>query len=544
MATSTITRRLFAALSRYRPRVLTLAVLAAIAGLLWLANLSGEFAPRSLENIHQPPDKLKFDVPKPGKQGEALGFDMNLSYGWPLLWRQYVLVVFTGARVIGECHSTSRLMGNVAIWALMMVAPTGMCEWLLRRYRPRMRFSVRTLLIATGLTAALFAWLAAVRNRANLQDSLIDAIEAESGRIWIERRGPKWLEHAVADHYRRRIVGASLDVRASDEEEVRGGQQLVDDLKRLPDLRYLSLEASRLTPELIAAIGELHRLETLEITAEEFTAESSMSFGSAIRGMRRLRTLSVGPYALSCVAPEARRQFLAAIGDQPRLEQLRLQRWEINGQDLGLLRGLGNLKSLALHDILPPTDQTEHEPALLSHLPALPRLETLDLQGSPAGDPDLSYLGALPQLKSLNVIETEVTHAGLAELAPLESLEELTVDFDTGQWRGFEALVALKRLKRLHIADLYPGWLEPRWLESADVLDEEASKRQADVRDWLRGLAALRKAKPELAIGVDSEWGERPEERLAPKCETFGNEAFAAAVREAVRVWKEQQAAK
>ncbi|HXT60627.1 MAG TPA: hypothetical protein VN699_18445 [Pirellulales bacterium] len=538
MRKNTIIRRLFAVFSRCRPRVLTLAVLAAIGALLWLANLSGELTPRSLDKIPGTAAEFEFDVPKSGKQREAYGFEMNMSYGWPLLWRQYVLMVYMGARVIGECHSTGRQLGNAALWALMLAVPTGMCEWLLRRYRPRVRFSLRTLLVATGLAAALFAWLAAVRNRANLQDPLIDAIESESGRIWVERRGPKWLEHIVDDRYRRRIVGVSLDVRAADEEEERVGQRLVDDLKHLSDLRYFSLEASRLTPEITAAVREMQRLEALEIVVFDFTADSSTAFGRALRGMRRLRTLSVGPHALSLVDAEARRKFLAAIGDQPRLEQLRLERWEIDGQELALLRGLENLKSLALHDILTP-GQSEGDPPLLSHLPPLPRLEALDLLGSAIGDRDLRHVAALPRLRSLNLIGTNVTDAGLAELAQLESLEELAMDNDAGQRGGFEALLALKRLKKLHIA-----FFDQRWLESADAPDGEASKRPNDIADWLRGLTALRKANPGLAIDGDAEWREPPEEALAPRCETVGDEAMADSVREAARVWKERQAAK
>ncbi len=545
MANNSLTRRLFAAGSRYRPRGLTLAVLAVIAGLIVLANLSGEFTPRTLKQNTQTPGEFKFEVPKPdGEHLNAVGYEMNMSYGWPLPWRQYILIVYMGASAIGESHSTGRLIGNVAVWAMMMATPTAACEWLLRRYRPRVKFSLRTLMVAMGLAAALFAWLAAVRNRANLQDPIIEAVQAESGGIWIERRGPKWLEHLVADRYRRRIVGISLAVRETDEEEKRQGRQLIDELKRLPGLRYLSLTASRLTPELTAAVVELQRLETLEITVVEFTAESSAAFGRALRDMRRLRTLCVvPPYGISLAEPAELRSFLAAIGNQPRLEQLRLEGWEIDSQDISLLRGLINLKSLALHGIEPPLGRSEDDPPLLAHLPPLPRLETLDLLGSSVHDRDLGCLAGLRWLKSLNLIETQVTHAGLAELKPLESLEELAINFDAGQRRGLEALIALQRLKKLHIEDLYPEWLEPSWTESAEVLEKEALSRPADLNDWLRGLAALRKAKPGLAIDADAKWRESSWEALAPKCEIGGDDAIATWVREAVRAWKEKQAA-
>lgn len=59
-------RRLFAAFSRYRPRVLTLAVLAAIAAMIGLANLSEEFSSRKVDprkfNLSPPPSELEFDT--------------------------------------------------------------------------------------------------------------------------------------------------------------------------------------------------------------------------------------------------------------------------------------------------------------------------------------------------------------------------------------------------------------------------------------------------------------------------------------------------
>jgi hypothetical protein len=538
MGKNTFTRRLFAAFSRYRPRVLTLAVLAAIGAVIVLANLSEGYSSRKSEKIPRTPADLEFEV---GEE-PVLGAYMNMSYGWPLRWRQYVIGSGWGfVNVIGECSSTGRLAGNLAFWLVMLAVPAGACEWLLRRYRPRFRFSLRTMLAATGLAAALCGWFVAARHRANVQQSLIDVIEERDGQVWVERWGPKWLDNVGADRYRRRIAGVSLNVRAADDEEERKGQQLIDDLKRLPDLRYFSLEASRLTPEMTAAVREMQRLEALEIVVFDFTADSSTEFGRALRGMRRLRTLSVGQHALSLVDAEARREFLAAIGDQPRLEQLRLERWEIGGQELALLRGLGNLKSLALHDMLPPLGRSGRDPPLLSHLPALPRLETLDLLDSSVCDRDLRYVAALPRLKSLNLDDTHVTGAGLAELAPLESLEELTVDLDAESLAGFESLLKLKRLKRLHVEFFdAESWQSPDALRRKVQLQIPVDEIEGSVR----ALEALRKSNPGLVVDGDVESDLWDDERMTPKGDVDPDRWMDAFAREAVQAWKEKQAGK
>jgi hypothetical protein len=236
------------------------------------------------------------------------------------------------------------------------------------------------------------------------------------------------------------------------------------------------------------------------------------------------------------VDAEARRKFLAAIGDQPRLEQLRLERWEIDGQELALLRGLGNLKSLALHEMLPPPGRSERDPPLLTHLPPLPRLEALDLAGSAVGDRDLHFVASLSRLRSLSLLDTDVTCDGLADLAPLESLDELAMDNDAGQWGGFEALLALKRLKKLHIMYFDEDWLKPSGAQR-----DEASRGSEAFSEWLQALAALRKAKPGLAIDEHVEERDWSEQAMGPADPETSVGAWA---REAVQAWKEKQAGK
>jgi hypothetical protein len=407
-----------------------------------------------------------------------------------------------------------------------------------------LRFSLRTLLAATALGAALCGWFAAARNRANMQDPLIAAMGPQRGRVWVERWGPKWLDLVGADRLRRRIVGAELYVNDGESEGDDGnepgdqGTRLLADLKRLPDLRFLYFKGERLTPQIVASLGDLRHVDTLWLEVDEAPASTFQALAGALGGMSNLRVLSLdcGLDGLNDAA--ASQELLAAIGAMPQLEYLGLADCEIAREDFALLAKLANLKSLSFNRILTGFP-LQPDPPLLSRLPALPRLETLDLQDSNVYDADLPYVAALSQLKSLDLLGTEVTGAGLAELARLESLETLAIDEKAESREAFESLLAIKQLRVLYTDISFKGslhsldWPRERWSRVPN----------AEIDERLHALEALRKAKPELVI--DDVWtrvGPRPWEQMAPKCETIpDNSGGGSAAAQAVRRWQEQQ---
>jgi hypothetical protein len=420
---------------------LTLLLLALIAAPLLLINFSGEYGIRRVAAGNSPTDEARriavggasntnlnltidFDIREPDAENRSARNSLEcMSYRWPLLWRQYLIVSGYGSYVVGETYSGVRLALDAAIWLILLGAPAASCEWLLRRYRPRLRFSLRTLLAATALGAALCGWFAAARNRANVQDPLIAAMGPQRGRVWVERWGPKWLDLVGADRLRRRIVGAELYVNDGESEGDDGnepgdqGTRLLADLKRLPDLRFLYFKGERLTPQIVASLGDLRHMDTLWLEVDEAPASTFQALAGALGGMRNLRVLSLdcGLDGLNDAA--ASQELLAAIGAMPQLEYLSLADCEIAREDFALLAKLANLKLLMLNNI--STKESEFsfppDPPLLSRLPALPRLETLDLYDSEIYDADLPYIAALPRLKSLGLLGTEITGAGLAE---------------------------------------------------------------------------------------------------------------------------------
>lgn len=123
----------------------------------------------------------------------------------------------------------------------------------------------------------------------------------------------------------------------------------------------------------------------------------------------------------------------------------------VGSDSLAWLAGLTNLKSLSLGYVT-HIEEPDSDASLLSRLPALPQLETMDLSSSAVCDVDLRYLAVLPRLKSACLVRTLLTDSGLAELASVKSLEELAIDGDSVSPAGIRALCALTRLRLLHIS--------------------------------------------------------------------------------------------
>jgi hypothetical protein len=439
-------------LTHFRPRTLTLIVLILVAVPTVLANLSNvdKFAFKNEEGRHE------------------------LPYGWPLIWYWRGLTTLSGGSrewFFSRC-GWSRLAGNLAIWLVMLAVAGSTCEWLVRRYRPRLRWSLRTMLAAMGVLAVFCAWGAALRDRANFQDRLIAEIEAEEyGHVYLERWGPQWLDLVGADRFRRRIIGAKLS---------HDGDDLFRRLARLPDLQYLDLSA-RPTPGMAAALGEMPRLRNLRINyGRSFPFDPDDDHDS-----------------LEC---------MAAIGRLTRLEMLSLEGSIVTSDGLAHLAGLTNLKLLSLHhdnyDMWDPKRGTRlGKPGLLAHLPALPRLEALGVRNASVVDGDLRQLAVLPRLKALDLSDLLVTGAGLAELASLESLEDVTINMESTSPAGLESLLALKRLKTLYIGS-YLLW---RGHDSMTALaldnGSQAGVRKSEVDDYRRVLEALRRSMPGIVIG-------------------------------------------
>lgn len=386
---------------RARPRPTTLPLLVLLSVLMVLANLSADTEPEA-------------------------GPTAEHSYGWPWIWYRYIDLAALQLLRVWD-YSAARLAGNVLVCFMALAAAGIAWQSLLSRYQPRLRWSLKTMLVGVSLACALCAWCVATRNRADEQDELVSL--PLIGGVYFERWGPKWLDLLGADRFRRRIVAARVDYAGMHDETFQR-------LARLRGLRLLDI-----TPWLYDS---------------PFVFTGGM--GDALGKMRQLRVLNVNARGESLTESRtATRECLAAIGRLAYLKRLRVEIYEEAGDSLNCLSGLTDLKALTLV-IFPfnadDSDEAENpvEAPTLKYLPVLLRLECLVLDEWEIGDENLGQLARFSRLKSLDLVPTSATDIGLAKLAPLDSLEELAIDEVIATADGFKALTALKGLKTVHIA--------------------------------------------------------------------------------------------
>ncbi|HEV3024042.1 MAG TPA: hypothetical protein VGX76_16315, partial [Pirellulales bacterium] len=219
-----------------RPRVSTLIALMLVLAPMVLANLSFDRSPER-------------------------GAPQQVSYGWPLIWHWRIVVGTHYAAIVAWDYSVAGLAGNVVLWILILAVIGLSCEWLLRRYPPRLRWSLRTMLAAVGLLAVLCAWCTAARRLAQEQDAVIAWVGDDD--VYMERWGPKWLDLVGADRFRRRIVGAR--VCYFDNEEL--NELLFERLARLHGLRFLDIHFDGFTPGMAATLSDLQQLRILNVNS-------------------------------------------------------------------------------------------------------------------------------------------------------------------------------------------------------------------------------------------------------------------------------------
>ena len=476
---------------RYRPRLTTLLVLLAIAAPIVLANLTFELSWSSLKVFEQ------------GTSAKAL-------FGWPLIWNWYFVAPFDN--VYGWDFSALRLAGNIAIWVATLALMALAWEWFLRRHRPRLNFSLRTMLAAVALTGVVCAWFAMVQKRAQEQDALVESI-GSAGNLSVERWGPKWLGLVVPDRIRRRVVGAKITVgqaiwpdedessaEAVDEdpqdheqqnseihddgsdayvedtaeEEDRRDQEILERLGRLPALHFLQVECGLLTPAMSDALAKLRQLRMLEVRGQFFGRPPRLSAPNVawlghLRQLEQLSLQGVDSEQLVCLANLTRLESLTLditdcedderemdkrLAMIDKLTQLRrLHIVGFPGAQIARLRSLNNLKSLTLDfDRIYNGRERVHE--CFETLGRVTQLEQLQL-GSGGGlhiySEDLACLRGLKNLKSLRVHMSRggsERHACLAALANLTQLRRLWLEGELVS-AGLADLAPLESLEEL-----------------------------------------------------------------------------------------------
>lgn len=460
----------------WRPRLSTLVVLLAVIVPTVLSNLSVEISPWA-----------------------------KASYGWPWPWHWYFVAPWDD--LYGWEFSAGALAADLVVWLGMLGLTAWAWEWFQRRYRPRLQFSLRTMLAAVALTSALCAWCAVLRERAENQDALIaSAYPMVRPMVWAERWGPKWLDLVGAGRFRRSITGLQVRVGGplgiwTDEEEDKGtecdeeqnreehesesddegsdtdGEVAADDrdwrdevllrrLARLHALRWLCIDVGSLTPDMVAALRELRQVRTLWIRSseggpadiawissldrlEQLRLEAAVLSDDlgCLTGLPRLKSLTLD---LNGCGEDEIHEWLTAVGKLTQLRRLDLLGSGFRGAHLAHLSGLKNLTSLHL-GIDGPGKEMDECLAAVGDLTQLERLTLCRLGGLKISSDGLAHLRTLRNLKSFSLdisCDKADARACLAAIGSLTQLQRLWLDGDLVS-AGLVELAPLESLEEL-----------------------------------------------------------------------------------------------
>jgi hypothetical protein len=396
-----------------RPYAITVIVVMIVSALTLLANLSNDAFPER-------------------------GPTQQRSYGWPFIWCRQIDMATMTAGLREWDFSAVRLAGNAATW-LVICAVIGLAsQWTSHRDLLRIRWSLRTMLVGIAVVAVLCAWCNELRNRADEQDALIVRLHGDKF-VYFEHWGPQWLAVVGANRYRRRIVGAQVRID-NVEDKSQENVSLITQLQRLPALKLLDVHFYRsrgpfvFRPEIPAALGAMRRLKILNVvvTQAHDGDESRIVTDECFAALPKLIRLE----KLRVSAPEGDPTHLALLSTLSNLRALRLDirsfHYRSVGQDVNGATGVA-------------------KPCWLASLAVLPRLEILDLHDVQINGGNLNRIAHFPRLKALNLSCSTVSGEDLSQLAPLQSLEEIVIDEGTATAGAFESLMALKRLKAIHV---------------------------------------------------------------------------------------------
>ena len=239
------------------------------------------------------------------------------------------------------------------------------------------------------------------------------------------------------------------------------------ELAKLPGLERLDLSLTRIGDHGMQLLKNAPAIADLDVSFDELITDQGLA---AIKGWKHLKRLNLRGTKIADMTV----QYLSAVTS---IESLDIAYTQITDVGLDPLTALVNLRELAIGG-------NKLTDAGLQPLRQLSGLTSLDLSGGQRTDsgiwtvsltePGLDALATLKNLRHLRLSGTIVSSRGLEKFKGLTNLERL--DLQGCKRIGDEAVPALAALTALHLVDL----------NSTSVTE--------------RGVAALRKAKPDCSI--------------------------------------------
>jgi hypothetical protein len=325
---------------------------------------------------------------------------------------------------------------------------------------PRLRFSLRMLLIVTGVLGVFLGWLGNVCIHTRHQRQVVARIRAAGGECGLANllsdddaaMWQKLLRWVVDDDAFAHVVGVYFDpyTVVSDDE--------LDVLTEVPRLQVLELCGPRITDKGLAHIGNLSQIKRLTLYETQVTTTGLSAFpigknleelylgggtvnDASLKDINRLTNLRLLAIHRSSAITDASMTHLANHG---RLKVLEVFKTSITDKGLVNLRSLPQLRELTLNSTL--ISDTG-----LRQLAELPRLKRLSLQDTPIGDAGLAELSRLHGVEELNLLSTTITDSGMLHLAKLRELRRLNLLQTAVTDAGLRDLGTLNKLEWLSV---------------------------------------------------------------------------------------------
>jgi len=248
----------------------------------------------------------------------------------------------------------------------------------------------------------------------NFESSVLDGIDAltQINRLIFDRS-------SIEDEHLEKLADLyNLEELHLDETSIDGsGIRYLSNV----GIRVLSMRDTDISEMGLGNIPELPKLERLDLT---YATIEDQAFEGLIGS--QLKALHVQDTNLGDEA-------LRFIGQIESLEELGLKNNRVSNAGLVHLRGLKNLRSLAL--VVPFI--TDHG---VAHLEPLTNLEKLFLGTTRISDAGFSIVQKLPRLRVVYAPGTNVTNAGLVHLMDLDHLENVNFDITAVSEAGLQQL--------------------------------------------------------------------------------------------------------
>jgi Leucine-rich repeat (LRR) protein len=276
-------------------------------------------------------------------------------------------------------------------------------------------------------------------------------------------------------------------------------------LKRLPALRKLKINRSKVTDEGLAHLKEVKSLEYLGLPAGGITDQGLAHLAQ----LENLRYLNVGCSSSGSAITDAGLEHLSGL---KALKELKIGGKGITSRGMSQITKLSGLRSLMLYGCPQLTDKG------LARLTSLKSLKKLYINSTKVTITGLAELNSLPNLTDLNVRQIKRGSSVLA-ISGLTNLEKLTLGFESRSGDSLTdadlaCLAKLKRLRSLQIPHKGISNAGLKHLAGLTSLEHLSVGGKLVTDDGLAHLANMQKLSSLILTGNFTDIGLRHLERL------------------------------